>query len=197
VQQLQQERNAKLDIDARWVLQRLMEEAIADVADLFDEKGAVRPVEQWPMAWRRGLVAGVKVNELWETGPDGRRVQVGVTRELDQEAGIDRPAHQRRCLPRAGRIKCRRPVEGAFQADRWQIDPSCRRKDHRARAEQLATAESKTRTALTDGHGGGEGTVRIIEVGVHLNGFSRFPGRINPTDVELVVSIEGHEATKA
>ena len=71
-----------MKIDADFVLARLVEEVQADVADLFEADGTVKPVETWPMPFRRGLIAGIKVNELWETGADGRKVKVGVTREV-------------------------------------------------------------------------------------------------------------------
>lgn len=54
-------RMEKLDIDARWVLDRLIQEATADVADLYDENGDVKSIHDWPLIWRQGLVAGVDV----------------------------------------------------------------------------------------------------------------------------------------
>lgn len=47
-------------IDADWVLRRLSEEIEADVADLYDEGGKVKPIREWPMIWRQGLVAGIE-----------------------------------------------------------------------------------------------------------------------------------------
>lgn len=59
-------------IDARWLLKRLVNEADADMADLMDkETGALKPIHEWPMVWRTGLVAGVEVNEITGDGPDG------------------------------------------------------------------------------------------------------------------------------
>lgn len=51
-------------IDANWVLQRLALEAEADIADIYYEDGAVKPVHEWPKIWRQGLVAGIKHQEL-------------------------------------------------------------------------------------------------------------------------------------
>ena len=56
---LMDERAEKTKIDAEWVIKRLAQDATADVADLYDENGHLRPVKDWPMAWRTGLVAGI------------------------------------------------------------------------------------------------------------------------------------------
>ena len=83
VEQLQAERNERVRVDADFVLTRLAEELQADVNDLFEEDGRIKPTSQWPMPWRRGLIAGVKINELWEVDPKtGKKVHVGVTKEL-------------------------------------------------------------------------------------------------------------------
>lgn len=70
-------RSERLKVDAAWVLQRLVDEAEADLADLYDEAGALKPVDQWPAIWRRGLVAGLDVEEVREEG-----AVVGVVRKL-------------------------------------------------------------------------------------------------------------------
>ncbi len=47
-------------ISAQWVLARLAAEAEADLADLYAGDGTIRPVGEWPLIWRQGLVAGVE-----------------------------------------------------------------------------------------------------------------------------------------
>lgn len=64
----QQARSERTKIDADWVLHRLALEAEADLNDLYDETGALRPVREWPLIWRQGLVAGVET----ETRRDGQ-----------------------------------------------------------------------------------------------------------------------------
>ena len=62
------ERAEKTAINAQWVLERLAAEAEADVADLYDESGALLPVRQWPKIWRQGLVQGVDINLIEKDG---------------------------------------------------------------------------------------------------------------------------------
>lgn len=61
-------RSEKTQIDAAWLLTRLAEEASADVADLYDEHGAIKPVKEWPKIWRQGLVNGMDIEQLTVDG---------------------------------------------------------------------------------------------------------------------------------
>lgn len=60
IQEAMQARNKRTEIDADWVLKRLAQDATADLADLYDDAGNLRPVKEWPMVWRTGLVVGVE-----------------------------------------------------------------------------------------------------------------------------------------
>lgn len=72
-------RNERTQIDADWVLKRLAQDATADVADLYDEFGGLKPVKDWPMAWRTGLVAGIDtVQERDGQDDDGKPQYVTV-----------------------------------------------------------------------------------------------------------------------
>lgn len=55
-------------IDSQWLLNRLKDEAEADVADLYGEDGQLLPVKKWPMVWRKGLVAGLDSDEIRSEG---------------------------------------------------------------------------------------------------------------------------------
>ena len=69
------ERSAITKVCAQWVLRRLVDEAQADLADLYDaETGALLPVEQWPLIWRQGLVQGVDISV--ERDGDGREIAI-------------------------------------------------------------------------------------------------------------------------
>lgn len=72
---LKAERSKKTGIDAAWLLTRLADEAEADLNDIIDEDGKLKPVHEWPVIWRKGLVAGIEVEELWEgRGEDRERI---------------------------------------------------------------------------------------------------------------------------
>ncbi len=58
------ERSEITKIDAAWVLTRLSEEAVADIADLYTDDGKLKPVAEWPLIWRQGLVSGLDVDEI-------------------------------------------------------------------------------------------------------------------------------------
>lgn len=74
-------RAKRAEVDTDWVLKRLATELGADLADLFDDKGAMNAVKDWPMVWRQGLIAGVEIEELFQgTGKD--RVHIGYTKKL-------------------------------------------------------------------------------------------------------------------
>ena len=74
-------RSEKLDVDAEWVLQRLVDEAEADLADLYTDAGDLKPVDAWPETWRQGLVVGVEIEALFDSsGKD--RVQIGHTTKI-------------------------------------------------------------------------------------------------------------------
>lgn len=53
-------RSKRTGVDAQWVLNRLHDEAEADIADLYDDDGNLKPIRQWPLIWRKGLVAGIE-----------------------------------------------------------------------------------------------------------------------------------------
>jgi len=72
VEQAKRERSERTQIHADWLLSRLAEEALADIADLYDENGGLKPVDQWPLIWRQGLVAAVEVKELFEGRGESR-----------------------------------------------------------------------------------------------------------------------------
>ncbi|MBB3928788.1 phage terminase small subunit [Sphingobium jiangsuense] len=74
VTEAKQARSEKTGIDAAWVLARLGHELTADLADLYDEQGALKPVHEWPLIWRQGLIAGVETDE--ERDDDGKVIAI-------------------------------------------------------------------------------------------------------------------------
>lgn len=75
---LKAKRSEKTGIDAAWLLTRLAKEADADLNDIYDEAGALKPVKDWPMIWRQGLVGGIKAVEE----RDDKGNIVGIIREV-------------------------------------------------------------------------------------------------------------------
>ena len=68
-------------IDAAWVLKTLHAEKTADLADLYDEHGNLRPIHQWPEVWRRGPVVGIESFEEYSY-QDGTKVPIGMVRKV-------------------------------------------------------------------------------------------------------------------
>ena len=75
------ERSIRTKIDADWVLKRLAQEMEADVSDLYDESGALKPVHKWPLIWRQGLVSGMDVEQQYAM-VDGKQVPAGVVTKI-------------------------------------------------------------------------------------------------------------------
>ncbi len=81
IEKARKARAERVEIDADWVLKRLCAEAEADIADIYQDDGTLKPVSEWPKIWRQGLVSGIKVNELFDgTGKD--RTKIGDAVEL-------------------------------------------------------------------------------------------------------------------
>ena len=78
INKAKEERIEEVKIDANWLLKRLADEADADVADLYDDNNNLLPVSEWPEIWRKGLVAGVDVEEIFD-GYGKDRVKIGET----------------------------------------------------------------------------------------------------------------------
>jgi phage terminase small subunit len=75
------ERAARLRINADWLLMRMAAEVEADIADLYNPDGSIKPVHEWPPVWRQGLVAGFEVEELFQ-GKGDDRVPIGRLRKV-------------------------------------------------------------------------------------------------------------------
>jgi phage terminase small subunit len=67
-------RAERTQVNADTLLTRLAHEVDADMADLFDDQGGLRPVKDWPAIWRKGLIAGVEIEQLFAGEGQERRV---------------------------------------------------------------------------------------------------------------------------
>jgi phage terminase small subunit len=61
---LMEQRAKAVNMDAQALLGRLIDEANADVADLYEDDGTLKPVRKWPAIWRKGLVAGIEFETM-------------------------------------------------------------------------------------------------------------------------------------
>lgn len=81
IDELRAERLERLEVDADYVLKRLIQAAEADLNDIHTETGALKPVWQWPKEWRKGLINGIDIKQdfIYEDGaklPDGFTIKV-------------------------------------------------------------------------------------------------------------------------
>ena len=81
------ERSKRTKIDADWLLTRLAEEADADIGDIIDESGALKPIKQWPKIFRQGLVAGIDVSQI-KTEDGGSMGEVVKIKLADRNAKL-------------------------------------------------------------------------------------------------------------
>lgn len=82
ISNLKAQRSERTKIDADWVLRRLAAQADADMADLYTDAGTLKPVNEWPEVWRKGLVAGVEVIEEYGPAEEGGRELIGHTKKV-------------------------------------------------------------------------------------------------------------------
>lgn len=75
INKLLKQRSERTQIDADWLLNRLAQEADADASDLYDENGDIKPVDQWPVIWRKGLVSGFDVETVVLEGKTVARIK--------------------------------------------------------------------------------------------------------------------------
>ena len=67
IDELQSKRNERLQVDADYILKRLVEIDEMDVLDILNDDGGLKPVKEWPITWRRSL-SGLEVVEMMTDG---------------------------------------------------------------------------------------------------------------------------------
>lgn len=74
--ELKAERNERNQVDADYVLNRLLEIDALDVADILDDEGALKRLSEWPKAWRT-TISGLDLTEIGDEG-----VKIGSFKKL-------------------------------------------------------------------------------------------------------------------
>lgn len=65
------ERIERVEIDADYVLKRLVEIDQMDVLDIMTEDGSFKRISEWPKIWRQ-FIQGMDVSEIWDGRGDDR-----------------------------------------------------------------------------------------------------------------------------
>lgn len=80
INEAQADRAERTQINADYVLNRLVEIDNMDVLDIVDDKLNLKPVNQWPRVWRRYL-SGFDVAEMFEGRGDDREM-TGILKKI-------------------------------------------------------------------------------------------------------------------
>lgn len=80
IQELMNGRSERLDIDADYVLKRLVDIDQMDVLDILHDDGGIKPIHLWPKVWRTSL-SGMDLAEMFES-KDGERDLVGIMKKI-------------------------------------------------------------------------------------------------------------------
>lgn len=73
IKELQEERRERNQVDADYVLQRLIEIDQMDVLDILGNDGSFKQIHQWPKVWRQ-YISGLDISELWEGHGDDKEI---------------------------------------------------------------------------------------------------------------------------
>lgn len=80
IAELKNKRNVEVDINAAYVLRRLVEIDQMDVADILRPDMSFKPIPEWPDAWRR-YISSVDLAEMFEGAGDEREL-AGVLKKI-------------------------------------------------------------------------------------------------------------------
>ncbi|KAA0910672.1 terminase small subunit [Pusillimonas sp. ANT_WB101] len=80
VQEAQANRSNRVQVDADYVLARLVEIDRMDVLDILTDSMSLKPVSEWPKVWRQYL-SGFDLSEIFE-GTGDQREMVGILKKI-------------------------------------------------------------------------------------------------------------------
>lgn len=81
IQEAGRKRARKAKIDADYVLKRFHEIAEMDVADIFDDEWNLKPISQWPAAWRKSISA-LEVTRIRKAAKKGQAAVEDVIKHI-------------------------------------------------------------------------------------------------------------------
>lgn len=70
----------EFDVNADYILRRLHEVDVMDVADILNADGSIKPIIEWPKIWRQNI-SSIEVSEL-TAGRDDQKTLVGVLKKI-------------------------------------------------------------------------------------------------------------------
>ncbi|MER9730500.1 terminase small subunit [Mesorhizobium sp. M0217] len=77
IEELKRQRSQRVQFSSDDLLEKLRDQVNADLGDLFNRDGTIKPIHEWPTVWRQGLVRGIESEERYERGEGGTKVPVG------------------------------------------------------------------------------------------------------------------------
>ncbi|MBV4366277.1 terminase small subunit [Erwinia phyllosphaerae] len=80
IAELKAQRNEQININATYVLRRLVEIDQMDVIDILNNDLSLKPVADWPASWRR-YISGFDLAEMFE-GHGDEREMVGILKKI-------------------------------------------------------------------------------------------------------------------
>ena len=82
IAELKARRNEQLNVDAGYVLKRLLDVDQLDVLDILDNSGAIKPVNEWPKEWRQNISS-------FEVAGDGQGTSVAKLKFPDKVKNLE------------------------------------------------------------------------------------------------------------
>lgn len=80
IAELMKGRSKRVKLNADDVLKKLADMLEADVIDILNEDGSIKPIHEWPPVWRKSI-AGFEIAELFE-GQGKDRTQIGFVKKI-------------------------------------------------------------------------------------------------------------------
>lgn len=93
ISSLRQKQIKRTEISADTLVNHLASQLFADVAEILEDSGSLKPVSDWPLLWRQGLVSGLDVSEAGEVSVSKVRLadRLRIAEMLARHVGMFEP----------------------------------------------------------------------------------------------------------